>query len=135
MDKKIDGFENYSIDEFGVVKNLKTGRTLKPHLHSRGYFDIGLPCKDGKCKKFLIHRLVAKTFLPFYNENLQINHIDNNRQNNHISNLECISGIENIQKSFNRGKVRNISKLKIVEVYKVKKWESVDDFFEALMKY
>jgi hypothetical protein len=59
--KNINGFENYSISNFGNVRNDKTGRILKPSIDSHGYYKVDL-FNDGKKSTKKIHILVAKVF-------------------------------------------------------------------------
>ena len=131
----IEEFENYSINKDGVIRNNKTNRILKTRVNDRGYVDVGLS-NNGKSKTFLVHRLVAMVFIENYSNNLQVNHMDGDRQNNSVSNLECITQNENLRHSSERRRVSgNISKLKILKLYKDNKFESIDDFMREIMKY
>lgn len=89
----INGYENYLISNLGSVKNTKTGLCLKPQLSSNGYYNVTL-CKNGKKSTPLIHRLVAEHFLSKINQT--VNHIDGNKLNNNINNLEWITYSENL---------------------------------------
>ena len=92
--KKIDGYENYEVSNFGNVRNKNTGRILKLHNDQYGYYSVGL-CKDGIRKPYAVHRLVGLHFVP-NPENLPcIDHIDRNKTNNSISNLRWISKSNN----------------------------------------
>lgn len=103
--KDIKGYEGlYKISNYGEVLRLKSydsrnhlrnARILKQRLNEDGYLQLGLH-KDGKEKKFLVHRLVAETFLSNPNNYLEVNHIDENKQNNSISNLEWCSRKYNV---------------------------------------
>ena len=83
----------YSIDSHGTIINIHTNRILQPFL-VRGYKRIEL-CKEGIRKKYFIHRLVASTFIVNPNNKPFINHIDNDRANNNIANLEWCTAKEN----------------------------------------
>ena len=85
--KDIEGYEGkYFISNTGKVKNNK-GKLLKPIKANNGYLRISLS-KNSNHKMFLIHRLVANAFLENH-ENLPcINHIDCNKENNFVENLE-----------------------------------------------
>ena len=97
--KAIRGLEGkYSVDEDGNVFSHRRGIRLKPCLMSGGYYYVNLA---GKGK--LVHRLVAEAFLPNYLEKPQVNHIDGNKLNNHISNLEMATAKENTLHSFKTG--------------------------------
>lgn len=87
--KNIAGFEGYQVSNFGRVKSFygKKERILKAGLRSNGYLNVIL-CKNGKMKCFLIHRLVANAFIDNPDNLPVINHIDENKQNNQVSNLE-----------------------------------------------
>jgi len=102
--KIIDGFKDYEISSFGKIKSLKNGgvRILKPSINSNGYYIISL-CIDGISYKKKIHQLVAKVFLGHNacGMELVINHIDFNKLNNNVSNLEIISQRENTSKRKN----------------------------------
>lgn len=90
MTASIDHYPNYEIDDVGTVRNLKTGRILKPFCKtSRGssYLCVFLYNEAGR-KQFLVHRLVAQSFIPNPENLPQINHIDEDSHNNHVSNLE-----------------------------------------------
>ena len=63
--------------------------------------------KDGKCKDYLVSRLVAMTWVEGYEPGLTVNHIDGNPQNNNCSNLEWITLSENIRKGFADGLFAN----------------------------
>ena len=93
--KDIEGYENlYQISNLGSVKALGNGgsnaskdKILKSAKNNKGYLIVNL-CKEGKRKNNQIHRLVAQAFIPNPNNLLQVNHKDENKQNNNISNLE-----------------------------------------------
>lgn len=88
--KDIKGFEGeYQISTTGDVYSLKFGkrRLMKLSKNTKGYLMVHL-CKDGKQKTFLVHRLVAEAFLP-NSENLpEINHKNEDKTDNRVSNLE-----------------------------------------------
>ena len=82
----------YEVNNLGNVRSLdylQTGRVqlLKPVMTNRGYLKVCL-CKDGKHKYYGVHRLVAQAFLTNAENLPQVNHRDENKQNNCVSNLE-----------------------------------------------
>lgn len=95
--KEIKGFPKYQISTLGNVKSLtvkKNGDLLVPQINHKGYYSV-LLYKNGKPHSKKIHRLVAETFLPNPNNKPQVNHIDGNKLNNIISNLEWCTNSEN----------------------------------------
>lgn len=96
--KLIPDFEDYAINPYGTVirashcAQSRAGSIIKPHIHKLGYVVIRL--KNEKTRKsFRLHRLVLLTFLG--PSPLGINHIDGNKLNNHISNLEYCTQLHN----------------------------------------
>lgn len=101
---EIEGYEEcgkgYKIFEDGSVVSYKRGRTitdtpqttLKQQVSkgTRGYCQVDLGKKTVK-----VHRLVALAFIPTIEGKTQVNHIDGNKQNNHVSNLEWCDNGEN----------------------------------------
>ena len=91
--KPIDGFEDlYAVSSLGRVKSLNYNHTgkekiLKPGKNSSGYLLVNL-YKDRKRKAFKVHKLVAEAFIPNPEGFEQINHKDENKINNCVSNLE-----------------------------------------------
>ena len=90
--RNIENYLNYEISNFGKVRNKNTGRILKS-CNKGGYCVVGL--SNIKTNTHLVHRLLAKTFLPNPENKPQVNHIDKNSLNNHISNLEWNTSLEN----------------------------------------
>ena len=99
---------NYEISSKGRVRNAKTGKILNQEITYRGYARINLSGKH-----YYIHRLVADAFYDGYNGKLDVNHIDGNKLNNFIGNLERCTRSENIRHAFNTG-LKKPSRLKIV---------------------
>jgi hypothetical protein len=116
----IDGFEGlYEISNLGKVKSLgriviypkscydksnegvyRPERILKHKI--KGY--AGVTLSNGKNKIYPnVHRLVALAFIPNPNNKPCVNHIDNNKQNNCVSNLEWVTWAENIQHAHDNG--------------------------------
>lgn len=84
---------DYSISSFGRVRNNRTGRILKGNSNTFGYLQVDL-YKEGKPKRFCIHQLVAHYFLGDQ-IGKEINHINENKLDNRVENLEYISHKEN----------------------------------------
>lgn len=90
---EIPTHKNYLISKNGVVKNKKTNRVLKAcSTSSNGYFTVYV---DGK--NILLHRLLAETFIPNLENKPCINHIDGNKLNNSLENLEWCTYKENLE--------------------------------------
>lgn len=79
----------YKVSNLGNVKSLNYGKKhiLKPAKNNKGYLLVTL-CKNGKPKKYLVHRLVALTFLPNPLCLKEINHINEDKTDNRLENLE-----------------------------------------------
>ena len=92
----------YAISNYGNIKNIKTNRILKLRPNHKGYLKTNIYV-EGKLKTIFPHKLVAQMFIPNPNNKPQINHIDGNKQNNHISNLEWSTAKENMQHAFKSG--------------------------------
>ena len=95
---EIEGYPDYMIYEDGRIwskpKEGGGNKFLKPSPNGRGYLQVGL-CKDGKRKQMTVHRLLGIAFIPNPENKREIDHIDNNRQNNNISNLRWVTPSEN----------------------------------------
>ena len=95
--KPVVGYEgHYQVSNFGRVKSIKFGKEiiLKQHIR-RGYYSVNLS-KNGILKRYSVHRLVAEAFIDNTDNLPQVNHKDENKQNNVVSNLEwCDSEYNN----------------------------------------
>jgi len=93
--KPVTGYEDlYEISDFGNVRNCKTGRILKGSERKNGYLCVHFYV-NGKNKFYLIHRLVALTFLENPENKPSVDHIDRNKQNNRLENLKWCTNSEN----------------------------------------
>lgn len=99
--QEIPGLNNYYISTNGKIKN-KTGKILKTHINHNGYEIITITtgsAKDGTRKNInkRVHRLVLETFKPIDNsEDYDVNHINRNKTDNRLENLEWCSHSENL---------------------------------------
>lgn len=93
--------EKYEVNEFGVVRSVKTKRILKPNVNQYGYVVLVINGYGYKCKNVSIHRLVAECFVG--ENDLGVNHIDGNKENNHYSNLEYVTHSENMKHAYRTG--------------------------------
>ena len=89
--KDIPGYEGeYAITSCGKVWSYKRGRFLAPRLQQNGYTSVAL-CKNGIRKNELIHRLVALAYIANPLNLSEVNHLDEDKLNNALPNLEWCS--------------------------------------------
>lgn len=123
--RDIEGFKGlYQVSNLGRVKSLGrwvdrqkyraflNERVLTNKKHTGGYENVCL-CKEGKNKYRFVHALVAEAFIPNPESKLEVNHIDGNKTNNKVSNLEWNTRIENHMHAI----VNNLRKRDIYRVY------------------
>lgn len=119
--KDLKGYEGrYKIGSNGEIMN-KRGLLLKQSLDTDGYKLITL--YNGKRKMFRVHRLVVENFIGSIPDGMQVNHIDYNRANNHVENLEIVTRLENVRHSYDRiakANSKRNSKVTIREVDEIK---------------
>lgn len=97
--RDIEGFEGlYKVSNLGKIKSFyKNGKTkiLKPVPNFKGYERVSLCDRQGHKKIFCVHRLVGKAFILNPHNKSQINHINGNKRDNKIENLEWVTPQEN----------------------------------------
>lgn len=113
--QKLEEFGDYQISNFGNVKSsdfemktptgkkwIRKGKLLKPYKSKKGYLIVDLRI-NGKRKIMSVHRLVALAYIPNPQNKPQINHIDGNKENNNVYNLEWCTNTENQLHAFKNG--------------------------------
>jgi hypothetical protein len=130
--KKILGFPSYKVSNTGIVKNYLTGNILKGKSKTSGYFTVSIRNKNNKNKTVFIHRLVAITLIPNPNNLPIVDHIDNNKENNHVNNLRWST-----YKNNSNYYIKNFKKIKYRAILQydfnnnlIKKWNSMKEILE-----
>lgn len=117
--RDINGYENlYEASEVGYVRNKKTGKILKPVLQHNGYLHVTL-YKNKKPKQFRHHRIIAETFISNPENKPHINHLDEDKANNKVSNLQWCTSKENNNYGNHIKNVVSSRQVKIVDNYGV----------------
>ncbi len=118
--KQINNYPNYLVSNFGSVKNKLTGLKLGAIDKKTGYINVGLRNTElnNPQKNCKVHRLVAEHFLENFDKKMNIDHIDGNKENNHISNLRCVTQMINCH---NRRKTTSKTSSRFIGVRRDKK--------------
>lgn len=138
MWKQIKNYD-YEINSEGIVRRISTQQIKKPYIIHNGYLAVQLNI-EGKRKGYLIHRLIAEYFIPNPKNKPFINHIDSNRLNNVLSNLEWCTHQENVIHSYkqgfssNTGSKNGFSKLNEELVKEIRKRHSLGETNKQIAK-
>lgn len=93
--KRVTDFEDYySVSSDGKIYSHRRDKLLKPWLGTSGYWEVSF-CVNGSVTRHSVHRVLATTFVDNPDKAPQVNHIDGNKLNNTVDNLEWVSVQEN----------------------------------------
>lgn len=103
----VSTFGNVYLDGYSLKDNMGRNlsfpsRTIKPHVNYRGYYCIKFSYKR-KIYRYRLHRLVAMTFIQNPESKLEVNHLDGDKSNNSVWNLEWATRQENVQHALDTG--------------------------------
>ncbi len=93
--KDIKGYKGYQISNYGRVWSEKSQKYLSLIPNNIGYLQVKMIANNGKRKNELVHRLVALAFIDNPDKKPEVNHIDRNKTNNTVENLEWVTHGEN----------------------------------------
>lgn len=100
----------YEVSNIGRIRSLyrdKWHNILTPYKNSKGYYEVHLTGAEGRSKRYLLHRIIAYTFLGYKEEGFIVNHINSIRNDNRIENLEWVNYSQNVKHSFKSGRRKN----------------------------
>lgn len=129
--KDVVGYEGlYKVSNFGNVYSVRSDKQLK-HSKNRGGYLFVVLCTDGKPKQFKVHRLVAISFLTNPDNKPQVNHIDEDKTNNRLDNLEWVTAKENTNYGSRNKKAAKSNSKNIKVIYQdntYEYWDSASEF-------
>lgn len=95
--KTIEDYPQFEVSSCGNMRRIATGKVLKLNINKQGYLVVCVSLgKKGTYKSFKVHREVARAFIPNPENKPQVNHIDGDKLNPHVTNLEWATASENI---------------------------------------
>lgn len=105
MYKTLSDFPDYLFCDDGSIYSTKYNkmRKLKFSINQRGYYTCRIKHANGYFVSKSVHRLLAMAFKDDYNSELQVDHINGNKLDNHIDNLEMVTASINMQRAFQNG--------------------------------
>ena len=107
----LDNHPDYEISNTGIIREFKSKRVKQQTNSNKGY---KLICLNGK--QYLVHRLVASTFIPNPENYPQVNHKDENKTNNSVNNLEWCTNDYNCHYGTKNERISiQLSKCKIIQ--------------------
>lgn len=129
---------NYKVSNYGRIFSKRTNKILKGELTEKGYIRVALT----EHKRYLVHCIVAQTFIPNPENKPQVNHIDGNKQNNYVDNLEWCTQSENMRHALKTGlkimpKGKDVYNARVVYQYDknnnlIKRWECMSTASQTL---
>lgn len=133
--KTIKGYEGiYEVSNKGRVRN-RFNKILKGNISKDGYVHMRL-YKNGALNEYLLHRLVLKTFSLEDDKRPYVNHIDGNKQNNNLENLEWVNRSENMKHAYKIGLASSdFCKKKIICIETGKVYPSIKECARELKLY
>lgn len=94
----------YEVNQNGEIRNVKSKKRVCGYMEKNGYIRVRFENKClGPVVRTTVHRLVAEAFIPNPDCLPEVNHIDRNRANNHVSNLEWVTHSDNMKHSYHLG--------------------------------
>lgn len=105
--------DTYQVSSLGRVRNKNTHRILTHGLNKNGYHRVNLYNESGMKSKF-VHRLVAEAFIPNTDNKPEVNHIDEDKNNNSVDNLNWMTRSENVNYGTRNERVSTIQSIPII---------------------
>ena len=103
--RAIPGYEGlYAAEDNGSIWSLRKRHKLKPYINTGGYMRVNLYGADGSARHEYVHRLIASTFLPNPRGFTEVNHINAQRDDNRVVNLEWCDHAENLACALRAGR-------------------------------
>ena len=103
--KKLRDYPSYEVSDLGLIRDAETHCPIRTRVNAHGYCIFGIRKGiEGRRQKILtVHREVANAFIPNPHNLPQINHIDGDKTNNAVSNLEWCTQQENMKHAYRTG--------------------------------
>ncbi len=121
----------YEINRDGVLRNVKSKRIINGYIEKNGYKRIKIENKClGGIIRTSVHQLVAEAFIPNPDNKPFVNHIDLNKLNNNVSNLEWVTHSENMKHAYKHGV--NVKPLRVFSESERKKVSNGIIIFESI---
>ncbi len=105
MWKHVPNFSHYCVNQYGEVVSLITNKTLVHSRTKKKYHSVRF-CDNNVQKRILLHRLMLQCFIG-KKDGFVVDHIDDNPENNILTNLRWVTQSQNIQKSFDLGRSKS----------------------------
>lgn len=125
----IKDFPNYKISKSGKIVNIRTGKLISISIHKQGYRVVRLWCK-GVSRLMKIYRLKAEAFIPNPENKREVNHLDGDRMNEKLKNLEWATPSENMKHAFKNGLAKGqfgkgskhqLRKVSLEDIYEIRR--------------
>lgn len=94
-------YERYEVNQFGDIRHKQRKHVLSPRPNAAGYLYVAFNI-EGHRKNFAVHRIVANAFIPNPNNYSEVNHIDSNKTNNCVENLEWVDSSQNKKHAYQK---------------------------------
>lgn len=125
--RDVRGYEElYRVCSDGKIISKTDGKLLHSRIDRGGYETVRLR-KEGKISTHFVHRLVAGAFLDNPESKREVNHINGNKLDNRLENLEWVTHAENVQHAYNNGLISKTTSMQVIDICSGRLFSSVKE--------